>query len=90
MATEESTAALVKRAQDGDRDAFQELIERYRDAGAQPPSVKQCQKEAASNQQSVPQLLGLAAADGGVLHSVFGVGRLEGRDERLEKAAVLH
>jgi selenocysteine-specific elongation factor len=40
------------------------LVEKYRQAGAQPPSVKRCQEEAPNNQQSVPQLLELAAANG--------------------------
>ena len=35
-----------------ERKLMAQLIERYRDAGVQPPSVKQCQKEAASNQVS--------------------------------------
>jgi selenocysteine-specific elongation factor len=40
------------------------LVERIRLGGFQPPSVRECQQEAAHHQQSVPQLLALAAANG--------------------------
>jgi selenocysteine-specific elongation factor len=40
-----------------------ELIETLRAAGTQPPSAKECQKQATRNQDSVPQLLALAAAN---------------------------
>jgi len=41
-----------------------QLIEKLRGAGMQPPSVTECQKSATKNQDSVPQLLSLAAANG--------------------------
>jgi selenocysteine-specific elongation factor len=41
-----------------------QLVERYRLAGGQPPTVKQCQEESPANPQSVPQLIRLAAAEG--------------------------
>ncbi|MCA9143027.1 MAG: selenocysteine-specific translation elongation factor [Planctomycetaceae bacterium] len=41
-----------------------QLIETFLAAGLQPPSVKECQQQATKNQDSVPQLLALAAANG--------------------------
>jgi selenocysteine-specific elongation factor len=41
-----------------------ELIERFRQAGLQPPSVKECREQAKKNQESVSQLIALAAAEG--------------------------
>ncbi|MCA9121205.1 MAG: selenocysteine-specific translation elongation factor [Planctomycetaceae bacterium] len=41
-----------------------QLIETLRQAGIQAPSVKECQQQAARNQESVPQLLALGAASG--------------------------
>ncbi|HUG71521.1 MAG TPA: selenocysteine-specific translation elongation factor [Pirellulaceae bacterium] len=41
-----------------------QLIETLRQAGIQAPSVKECQQQATRNQESVPQLLALAAANG--------------------------
>jgi len=41
-----------------------QLIETLRQAGIQAPSVKECQQQATRNQESVPQLLKLAAASG--------------------------
>jgi selenocysteine-specific elongation factor len=41
-----------------------ELVERYRRAGFQPPTVRECQQQANKNQQSVASLLALAAAEG--------------------------
>ncbi|MBC8350501.1 MAG: selenocysteine-specific translation elongation factor [Planctomycetes bacterium] len=41
-----------------------QLIETLHAAGLQPPSVKECQQQATRNQESVPQLLALAAANG--------------------------
>ncbi len=40
------------------------LIEDYRGAGLETPTVKQFQQQAAKNQNSVPQLIALAAASG--------------------------
>ena len=40
------------------------LISLYRDAGLGTPTVKESQKQAKKNQDSVPQLIALAAADG--------------------------
>ncbi len=41
-----------------------QLVERFRLAGLKPPTVKECQKEATKNRDSVPQLISLAAANG--------------------------
>ena len=40
------------------------LIEMFHEAGLQPPSIKECQSRAPKNQDSVPQLLALASANG--------------------------
>ena len=47
-----------------ERKLLGEIIEKYREAGFHAPTVKEVQKQAARNQQSVPQLVALAAADG--------------------------
>jgi selenocysteine-specific elongation factor len=41
-----------------------QLVDRFRLAGWQPPSVKECQQQAAKHQAAVPQLLTLAVANG--------------------------
>lgn len=41
-----------------------ELVEKFRDAGVQAPSLKECQAQATKNQAAVGQLLALAAANG--------------------------
>lgn len=41
-----------------------QLIDLFRQAGMQPPSVKECQQQAAKHQAAVPQLLSLAVANG--------------------------
>ena len=43
---------------------LRELVQRYLQADCQPPSVKECEKEATRNQQAVRQLIALAATDG--------------------------
>jgi len=48
----------------GERKLLGQLIQQYRQAGFQPPTVSECQRQAASNRDSVPQLIALAAADG--------------------------
>jgi len=47
-----------------ERKQLAELIETFRAAGMHAPSVKQCQERASRSQQSVPQLIALAAANG--------------------------
>jgi len=47
-----------------ERKLLAQLIEDYRQAGFEPPPVKQVQQQAARNQAAVPQLLALAAANG--------------------------
>lgn len=47
-----------------ERKLLVQLIETYRGAGMQSPTVKECQRQATKNQQSVPQLISLAEADG--------------------------
>jgi selenocysteine-specific elongation factor len=47
-----------------ERKLLAEIVEQYRLAGFQAPTVKEVQQQATRNQQSVPQLVALAAADG--------------------------
>jgi selenocysteine-specific elongation factor len=47
-----------------ERKLLAELIALYRGAGIESPTVDQCCKQVARNQQSVPPLIALAAADG--------------------------
>ena len=47
-----------------ERKLLSQLIEQYRDAGLQTPTVKQAQQSAAKNQSSVPHLIELAVASG--------------------------
>jgi selenocysteine-specific elongation factor len=49
-----------------------ELIEVFGSAGIQSPSVAECQQRAAKSQQSVPQLLALAAANGDLVEIAAG------------------
>ena len=44
-----------------------DLINQYADAKFQPPTVKECQQAATKNQNSVPQLITLAATDGDLI-----------------------
>jgi selenocysteine-specific elongation factor len=55
-----------------ERKLLSELIEMFRQAGIESPSVKQCQRQAAKNQQSVPPLLALAVADGVLVEIASG------------------
>ena len=55
-----------------ERKLLAELIEMFRQAGIESPSVKQCQQQAAKNQQAVPQLIALAAADGDLVEVASG------------------
>ncbi len=48
----------------GEKETYAALIEQFRSAGFQPPSVKACQQAAARNVQSIPQLIHLAVSDG--------------------------
>jgi len=41
-----------------------ELVDKFRGAGIQPPSLKECEQQAKKNQAAVAQLLELAAANG--------------------------
>ena len=43
---------------------YQQLLDWFRAAGIQSPTVEECQQKAVKNQASIPQLLALAAADG--------------------------
>jgi len=49
-----------------------QLVNVYRQAGVQVPSVPQCQKQMPKNQESVPQLLALAVANGDLVEIAAG------------------
>lgn len=51
----------------GEQELLRQLIERFRDAAFQPPTVKECQQQVTKNQKSVPQLVALAANDGDLI-----------------------
>jgi selenocysteine-specific elongation factor len=55
-----------------ERKLLGELIEVFRQAGIQSPSVQECQQRAARGLQSVPQLIALAAADGDLVEIAAG------------------
>jgi len=55
-----------------ERKLLEELIEIFRTAGIQSPSVAECQQRAAKNPQSVPPLLALAAANGDLVEIAAG------------------
>ncbi len=48
----------------GERKLLAHLVEKFRNAGLQPPTSKECQETAPNNRTSVPQLIALAVADG--------------------------
>jgi selenocysteine-specific elongation factor len=51
---------------------YRQLLETFRTAGMETPSVKQCQQQADRSQQSVPKLLSLAAANGDLVQVAGG------------------
>jgi len=55
-----------------ERKLLDELIEIFRTAGIQSPSVAECRQHAAKNPQSVPPLLALAAANGDLVEIAPG------------------
>jgi selenocysteine-specific elongation factor len=48
----------------GEQELSRQLIERFREAGFHPPSIKECEQSAAKHQKSVRSLLALAAGNG--------------------------
>ena len=48
----------------GEKKLLEQLIQQYRGAGLQPPSVQDCQQRATKLQDAVPQLIALAADEG--------------------------
>jgi selenocysteine-specific elongation factor len=56
-----------------ERKLLGELIELLRTAGIQAPSVAECQKQTGKKQQTVAQLLALAAADGDLVEIAAGL-----------------
>jgi selenocysteine-specific elongation factor len=55
-----------------ERKLLRELIEIYRTAGIQAPSVALCQQQTGKQQQTIVQLLALAAADGDLVEIASG------------------
>lgn len=55
-----------------ERKLLEELIQTFRGAGLQSPSVEECQQQAAKSPQSVRPLLALAAADGELVEVAAG------------------
>ena len=55
------------RLSQGERKLLAELLARFQVAGIESPTVEQCQRDAAKNKASIPQLLQLAAADGDLI-----------------------
>ena len=55
-----------------ERKLLDELIPIFRQAGIQSPSVEECQQRATKSQQSVAQLLALAAANGDLVEIAAG------------------
>jgi selenocysteine-specific elongation factor len=51
----------------GEQKLLDQLVEIFRKAGIESPTVKECQQQATKNQQSVPELLKLAAGQGGLV-----------------------
>lgn len=68
-----------------ERKLMTQLIDTYRAAGIQSPSVKQIQQETTKNQSSVPQLLALAAADGELVEVAPGFYLHTDVDQRLRE-----
>jgi selenocysteine-specific elongation factor len=63
----EQGAALVghgPKLSQSEQKSLAQLVEMFRTIGIQAPTVQQCQQQAPRNQQSIPQLLALAAANG--------------------------
>jgi len=50
-----------------ERELYAQLVERYRTAGFQPPSVRELQAETTKNRTAVPQLVSLAANEGSLV-----------------------
>jgi selenocysteine-specific elongation factor len=51
---------------------YQQLLDWFRAAGIQSPTIEECQQKAAKNQASIPQLLALAAGDGQLVEVAQG------------------
>jgi len=63
-ATKVSLAGHGPQLSRGEQQLYQQIVERYREAGFQPPSVDEVQQEAVKHRDAVPQLVALAAAEG--------------------------
>ena len=55
-----------------ERKLLTQMISQYRAAGVASPTVKECQQGATKNQESVPQLIALAATDGDLVEIAKG------------------
>ncbi len=57
----------------GEQEILRQLIEQYRVAGCQPPSLKECEQAVTKNQKSVRSLIALAASDGDLVEIADGL-----------------
>lgn len=57
----------------GEQTLLDQLIEKYRESGFQPPTVQQVKKETDKHRESVPQLIELAAAEGQLVEFAQGL-----------------
>jgi len=73
-----------------ERKLLSQLIDTYRTAGLQTPSVKQIQQETTKNQNAVPQLIALAAADGALVEIAPGFYLHADVDQRLRATLTEH
>jgi selenocysteine-specific elongation factor len=51
----------------GERQVLEQLLEMFRHAGLQPPSIKECEQAVSKNQKSVRSLIALAVSDGDLI-----------------------
>lgn len=57
----------------GEQQLSRRLLEDYQAAACQPPTVQECQRDAARHQKSVPALLALAASEGELVEIAQGL-----------------
>ena len=55
------------RLSSNEKKLLDQLIQKYRDAGFQPPTVKSCKEQATKNRDAVESLIALAASDGDLI-----------------------
>jgi selenocysteine-specific elongation factor len=68
----------------GERRLRDELVTTFREAGIQSPGMDECRRRAPKNQQAVPQLIALAAAEGELVEIAPGYYLHREVDQRLQ------